>query len=583
MFRFLLPALIGLFTSLAAVGQTTTFAIPPNNPNATSSRDRGPNGSAAFHRTAFLYTAADMAQGSIPAGTTVNRLGFHLDAPAATAATGAFKVWVSQGVPDMAFSRSTLWTDLLTTPTPMVLVYDGSLTIPAAAGWFDIAFNQPGAGLTVQPGAGYYFAYEWVATTPSATSATYTCFNRANTLNTAVGTTIAPPLLTSNSGFRPWIRVGAAGGVNYPDAGVVQVYTLGQVPLLAGVAPADQPALPVPVEARVFNGGTQVLRNLPVALAVSGASPYTATVVLDSLRPGDTTIVRFGDYRPTAAGGHAVRVSVPAVNDSIRTNNSAADSLYVTTGNRLTYAKGFPPGNSPHFAFPVGFASDGGAMLVRHRLARPARVTHVGFAIANFPANVGRTVFAVLLDSAGQLLTPLVPHVILPTELGEYVRVALPTPVRVRGTFYAGLGQPAGAPGQADYYPLGGQDEDPVTRDSAYFIFFGDLLLLGQSPPQNFPDLGRLVVGVDLVPAPVGLAEAEARPELLAWPNPVHDRLRIQGAAPNQPVRLLDALGREVRRTVAASTGEATLDVAPLPPGVYVVQAGAATRRVVVE
>ena len=72
------------------------------------------------------------------------------------------------------------------------------------------------------PGKGYYVAYEWTAVTKSPASATYNCFNRANTLNTITGTTLQP-VLTNNSGFRPWVRFGASAGVSYPDAGVAQV------------------------------------------------------------------------------------------------------------------------------------------------------------------------------------------------------------------------------------------------------------------------------------------------------------------------------------------------------------------------
>ncbi len=570
--------------SLSVAAQSTFFAIPPAIPGAVSARDRGPNGAALFQRTAFIYPAADMAQGNIPASTAITSLGFHLDVPAAAAATGTFRLWVSQGVPDAVFTRSLAWATLLALPTPLTLVYDGPLTIPAAPGWFDVAFNQPGASLTVQPGAGYYFAYEWVATTRSSVSASYSCFNRTNTLNTATGTT-APPLLTNNSGFRPWIRLGASGGVNYPDAGVVQVYTLGQVPLLPGVAAPNQPALPVEVRARVYNGGTQVLLNLPVALAVSGPTPYAATIVLDSLRPGDTTTVRFNGFRPAVGGGHAATVSVPATNDSIRTNNSAADSLFVSA-RRLTYGRGYPPGETPYNTYPIGFGATAGALLVRHTLAQPAAISHIGFAVPNYAPNVGRTVFAVLLDSAGQPLAPLVPHVILATELGEFVRFALPAPVRVRGVFFAGVGQPAGAPGQADFYPVGGQTEGPVLRDSAYYAVYGDLLLLGQTPPQEYRADGRLVIAVDLVADPrtaVAPPAAVTAAALVVWPNPAHQLVRLRGAAPGAAVVVLDGLGRTARRATTSATGEATLDVAALPPGVYTVRVGAAARRVVVE
>ena len=65
-------------------------------------------------------------------------------------------------------------------------------------------------------------------------------------------------------------------------------------------------------------------------------------------------------------------------------------------------------------------------------------------------------------------------------------------------------------------------------------------------------------------------------------PNPAHEAVRLSGAAAHGAVQLYDALGREVRRTLADATGGATLSVAGLPAGVYWVRtAGRATRLVV--
>jgi hypothetical protein len=51
-----------------------------------------------------------------------------------------------------------------------------------------------------------------------------------------------------------------------------------------------------------------------------------------------------------------------------------------------------------------------------------------------------------------------------------------------------------------------------------------------------------------------------------------------------QPVLVLDALGREVRRqSLPARATTATLDLRGLAPGLYVVRCGAATGKLVVE
>lgn len=67
------------------------------------------------------------------------------------------------------------------------------------------------------------------------------------------------------------------------------------------------------------------------------------------------------------------------------------------------------------------------------------------------------------------------------------------------------------------------------------------------------------------------------------YPNPATGKVRLSGA-PAGPVSLTDALGRTVRTTLLpAGQTEATLDLAGLPAGLYLMRSGAQTRRLVVE
>lgn len=79
----------------------------------------------------------------------------------------------------------------------------------------------------------------------------------------------------------------------------------------------------------------------------------------------------------------------------------------------------------------------------------------------------------------------------------------------------------------------------------------------------------------------VGLAAARTTPAFYLLPNPAHERAGLIGLpAEAASVQLLDGLGRVVR---TQPTTTATLDLRGLAPGVYVVRAGAAARRLVVE
>lgn len=71
--------------------------------------------------------------------------------------------------------------------------------------------------------------------------------------------------------------------------------------------------------------------------------------------------------------------------------------------------------------------------------------------------------------------------------------------------------------------------------------------------------------------------------KLVVWPNPAADVAHLSGVAAGTTVQLLDLTGRVVSTVAAMTSGEALLEVAGLPAGVYTVRAGALTRRLVVE
>ena len=87
-------------------------------------------------------------------------------------------------------------------------------------------------------------------------------------------------------------------------------------------------------------------------------------------------------------------------------------------------------------------------------------------------------------------------------------------------------------------------------------------------------------------PAAVSATHAAAGAAALhLFPNPAHGSVtvRLLAAAAKTPLTLLDALGRAVRHYPAPAGTEAVLDVRGLPAGVYVLRAGAASVRLVVE
>lgn len=70
---------------------------------------------------------------------------------------------------------------------------------------------------------------------------------------------------------------------------------------------------------------------------------------------------------------------------------------------------------------------------------------------------------------------------------------------------------------------------------------------------------------------------------LALYPNPARDELTITGPAAGTAVQLLNALGQVVLTTTADASGTTRLTLpASLPGGLYLVQSGSDTQRLVV-
>lgn len=81
---------------------------------------------------------------------------------------------------------------------------------------------------------------------------------------------------------------------------------------------------------------------------------------------------------------------------------------------------------------------------------------------------------------------------------------------------------------------------------------------------------------------------ARALPQPAAWPNPASGQLHLRPQGPARSIALLDLAGRVVVTQPATAAAEQTLDLRPLPAGVYLLrveyaQGATATQRVVVE
>jgi hypothetical protein len=85
--------------------------------------------------------------------------------------------------------------------------------------------------------------------------------------------------------------------------------------------------------------------------------------------------------------------------------------------------------------------------------------------------------------------------------------------------------------------------------------------------------------------APLAVAGAQSPVRAAVFPNPAHGTVavRLPAGLPAQPITVLDAEGRVVRRYPAPARADAVLDLHGLPVGVYLVRCGPFTERLLVE
>ena len=578
--KSLCSALLLLASTGAALAQPvgTTVVVPgqPGHTLTTSTLSSGPDPSKNYQRVMAVYPPADVL--GVGPGLPLRSLGFYLRNPAPAAVSGTLRIWL-RTTTDPNYLLTNVWAYSLQNPTPFQQVYNGPLTIPAAVGWFDVAFQTPFA----YAGGGFYLAYEWETTAPVATSGTYVCEEYLQqSIQRAVSATAFPTTLTQVSGYRPILRLGYLPPAQ--DAAVLRVYGPGKVAQQSCVTP-------YPVQAVVRNAGTQPLANVPVTFTPGAGTGQAVTVTIAALAVGAEASVRLPGLAPVAStAGRYVRYTVSVPADQNMGNDSQRDSTLVTA-RELTYTTGFPAAayGSGYIGFNTATANSG-TLLCRYPLRAAALVSSVRVRLSGVAANVGNTIFGIVLDEQGRLLGRSADAVITNNQNGDWLTLPLPVPVRATGrAFFAGLGQTRPRVAGQYYYPLANQPE-PIVRDSAYYSVVGDSALTGLKPPREFRVLGRFMVEVNLESAPLAVRPAAA-PWVDVWPVPAHDRLNLTLPASSGPTTatLLDATGRVVRPalTISEAQSQNYVDVSGLRPGVYVLRLQARTwqlhRRVVVE
>src|ERR1035437_1516916 len=296
--------------------QSLHFTLPSDGSSSTSAVT--PVGTYRYEREVYLITPAEMATVGIPGGINFTDIAWTYNTTGSAAVTGSLKIYL-QNTSDITNQKGTTWSADISTMT--LVDNNSSFTNPISYYFVETLSNPSGFTYT---GGGLYIAFDY--SNPSNSLSTGTTVNTTNALSNGSvagqsNTSSSPTLGNSNSRPETYLGYTIAN-----DAQVIQVYTLGKLPVPYGT--------PHKVAAVIHNGGDNDLTNLKVKLNITGANTFSDSIIIATLLSGYDQSITFSSWTPTTAGIDTIKVFVPP--DLINSNNSIT-VIQITTPNTYSY------------------------------------------------------------------------------------------------------------------------------------------------------------------------------------------------------------------------------------------------------
>jgi hypothetical protein len=426
------------------------WVLPTNG--ATSGVTRAPGNTWLFQRTMYLIPASDMASSGFPSGADVSSIGFMINTAGVGTLTGTFKVYL-MNTADATYSLGSSWN-----VAGFTLVSNNpSFTVPISPSGLVYDETFTGGSPFTYTGNGVYVAWEFESAGPVGTTAVvHNCQNLlANSLYGARSNTSMPVTLAV-SAFRPATRFGTS---SYDDiVAVTHIYTLEKVPVPFGT--------PTPVGVRVVNVSNSPVTfdlTLEVRETVFSILRHTETQPVINLGANSSTVISFTGWNPAIAENVNIKAFTSAIpGDTWTINNTLTIPGNV---NNDLYSTFYPyvPGSG------YGFTTPGeGIFAVKYKMNGVGTISGANIFLYNFAANVGHTIYAVLLNSAGTIVSQTANYVIQSGDLGTLKTFNFPNPTSFNNEdFYIGLAQTY-LTGATQYFPLGIIAENPQRGDTYY-------------------------------------------------------------------------------------------------------------------
>ncbi|MBK7213556.1 MAG: hypothetical protein IPH88_09745 [Bacteroidales bacterium] len=414
---------------------------------STSGNTRAPGNSYKYQRTEYLVTAAEMAASGFPSGYTIDAIGFLIATAGATTQSGTFKVYL-MNTTDATYNLGAAWTTTGFTLASNI----ASWTVPIAAGSYVVQFA--GGTPFTYTGGGVYVAWEFSNAGTAGTTALVANCNTAltNGLYGQRSATALPTTLVASS-FRP-ATIFVNNSIN-DIVSLTNIYTLERAPLPYGS--------PVPITVRASNvSATATTFDVTVTVkdATNTFTRFTSTQTVTALAGGSVAQVNFA-WTPANNEDVNIYASTNAISGETWTTNNSTSMVGNVNNNLFSYTYNTAGPDGFGYTYPGT-----GLFASKFHMNGTGVVPGANLVISADAATTGNTIYAVLMNSAGTILTQSADYVIAAGDLGVTKSFSfLSAQSFTNEDFYVALAQTAGT---AQYYPMGTFVEN-VQRDNTFY------------------------------------------------------------------------------------------------------------------